>query len=470
MRSLTILISFLCLLLVSCDDKTDQEEPSYFRSWQQVMDSDTLRVGTITSPQVFYLYRGEALGYEYRKVVDFADHYGLKLDMHIARSTDSLLMLLDQGLIDLSITPIPLTKSHLELYDFGGIIDTTALVLVQRSAVPDKVTNISELTGQSVWTEYGSAGQMRIHQIEREIGAGIDIHYTDTLGAEELLIKMAREDSMRFAISDETLARLVANYFPILDVSMKVSAPIKYGWAVAQGNQSVKEQLDDFFLESERKAYYMQLKNQNSHLEMYVRNEASKFTVPQAKDGSISAFDHLFKRYAEQLPWNWTLLASIAFQESRFRSDVIGWSGARGLMGIMPLTGRSYGYTKEQLLLPDISVEASVKCLLDTQKMFRRLKDPRQQLYFTLAGYNAGVGHVQDAMRLAKKHNAPDSVWYGGVREYILLKSNPDYYNDPVVKYGYLRGRETVKYVDEVVAREELYNELTENIHSSKKK
>lgn len=44
-----------------------------------------------------------------------------------------------------------------------------------------------------------------------------------------------------------------------------------------------------------------------------------------------------------------------------------------------------------------------------------------------------------------------------GVREYVLLKSNPTYYNDPVVRFGYMRGRETSRYVDEILERHMAY-------------
>ena len=98
------------------------------------------------------------------------------------------------------------------------------------------------------------------------------------------------------------------------------------------------------------------------------------------------------------------------------------------------------------------------------------MADEATQLSFTLAAYNAGLGHVQDAMRLARKHHAPDSIWQGGVREYILLKSHPEYYNDPVVRFGYLRGKETANYVDDVMSRSQVYHALLQKKNSNHKK
>ena len=70
---------------------------------------------------------------------------------------------------------------------------------------------------------------------------------------------------------------------------------------------------------------------------------------------------------------------------------------------------------------------------------------------FILACYNGGIGHVTDAMALAEKYGMDPTKWDNNVEKAILMKSNPEYYNDPVVKYGYMRGRETTGYVDKIM-------------------
>ena len=48
-------------------------------------------------------------------------------------------------------------------------------------------------------------------------------------------------------------------------------------------------------------------------------------------------------------------------------------------------------------------------------------------------------------------------VWDNSVDDYILLKSNEEYFNDPVCKNGYFRGVETYNFVKEVMSRGEVY-------------
>ncbi len=446
----------LLLALVSCNNGTKSEE--FFRSWQDISRSDTLRVGTMTSPQDFYIFRGEPGGNEYQKVSDFAEEYNLQLDIRIARSMDSLLLWLSEGTIDICITPIAMTKSNTETFDFGGIVDTSSLVLVQKKKECEELlSTLSDMGHKDVWTEHNGVGNLRLRQIEEEIGERINIHTSDTLSVEEVLMAMVKSDTIDYAISDVQMANLFCRYYPQLDGSLQISVPIRYCWALAKGNLELKQVLDAHFLRPDIEAHYDQLKLKGSYLHQYISSEAKQHKKLPLPKGAISPFDQLFKQGSDRLPWHWTLLASIAYQESNFKSDIIGFSGARGLMGIMPSTGRAFGASQDELLSPEISVRVASDCLLATRRYFLMIHDPHEQLCFTLAAYNAGVGHIQDAQRLAKKYHAPDTIWMGGVREYVLLKSNSEYYNDPVVRNGYLRGRETVNYVDEVMERQAIY-------------
>ena len=86
-------------------------------------------------------------------------------------------------------------------------------------------------------------------------------------------------------------------------------------------------------------------------------------------------------------------------------------------------------------------------------RSFSTIEDPQERMKFILASYNSGIGHVLDAIALTKKYGKDPQKWDGNVAEYILLKSNPEYFNDEVCKFGYFRGRETYSYVNKVRPR-----------------
>ena len=100
-----------------------------------------------------------------------------------------------------------------------------------------------------------------------------------------------------------------------------------------------------------------------------------------------------------------------------------------------------------------------MKYIEATAKSFKSIPE-EERFKFVLASYNSGIGHVFDAMALAEKYGKNKYVWDDNVAEYILLKSNEEYYNDPVCKNGYFRGRETFNFVRDITARFERYKQL----------
>ena len=457
----TPLLLLLIGMMSSCIEtrKERESEVVNYREWSEIIASDTLRVGTVTSPTDFYFYRGEPFGLEYQKVSRFAEANKLTLDIRVTGSRDSLMAWISSGAIDLSITPFAMTSELGKSYDFSGRVDTIALVVVQNRSTTPLLRKVGDLNGKSIYVSSSSPAEMRLKQIVAEAALdSLHILPVDSLGDVDLIKSVADgEDTIRYAAVDTRLAGLFQRHHPTLDTELRISVPLRYSWMLHKGNQSLTEQISRFFSsspEEEEKDLDRLLTIESGN---YFRSLRSPLPTPTIHPGAISPYDEIFMQEAKRLGWHWSYLAAIAFTESRFIPDIVARSGARGLMGVMPATGRAYGVSSDQLLDPLTAVRVAVDCLRDNEKSFSNIRDTHERECFTLAAYNAGYGHVLDAMRLARKYSAPDSVWEGGVREYLLLKSTPKYFNDPVVKYGYVRGSETVKYVDNIMHLSALY-------------
>jgi membrane-bound lytic murein transglycosylase F len=130
-------------------------------------------------------------------------------------------------------------------------------------------------------------------------------------------------------------------------------------------------------------------------------------------------------------------------------------------MGIMPSTARRLGVETHELKRPEVGIRTGVECLRRFQQGFNSIEDHDEKIKFTLAAYNSGIGHIYDAQRLAEKYGKNPNVWDDNVAEYVRLKNEPEYYNDPVCRHGYLRGSETYKYVSEILTRYKSYVEKT---------
>jgi len=174
--------------------------------------------------------------------------------------------------------------------------------------------------------------------------------------------------------------------------------------------------------------------------------------------GKLSAYDELLKRHAAELNWDWRLLASQAYQESRFKSDARSWAGASGLLQLMPATARQFGVRDPTD--PEDNVQGATKYLKWLTGFWaERIEDEDERLNFILASYNVGPGHVEDAQRLAEKYGGNSKAW-ADVSYWLLQKSTQQYSSDNVVRFGFCRGIEPVNYVDLILKRFARYKEF----------
>lgn len=167
--------------------------------------------------------------------------------------------------------------------------------------------------------------------------------------------------------------------------------------------------------------------------------------------GIISRYDSYFQKYAPVARLDWRLMAAQCYQESTFDPNAKSWAGACGLMQIMPSTADHLGLPRASLFRPEENVAASARYMQELGQHFSDVP-LSERVWFQLASYNGGFHHIRDAMALARKHGKNANRW-ADVSEFVLKLSKPQYYNDPVVKNGYMRGTETVDYVSRIRER-----------------
>ncbi len=174
------------------------------------------------------------------------------------------------------------------------------------------------------------------------------------------------------------------------------------------------------------------------------------------KGGIISHYDHLFQQYSQPIRWDWRLMAAQCYQESTFDPKAVSFAGAKGLMQIMPGTADVLGLPRDKMYDPEQNIAAASKYLGQLEAKFSDIRDRVERTNFVLASYNGGIHHIRDAMALAQRDGKNPHRWRE-VAEYVLKLSTPKYYDDPIVKYGYMRGSETVDYVDKIRQRHQGY-------------
>ncbi len=426
---------------------------------------DTLRVGTLYSPTSLFIFRGDTMGYEYERISNFAKDKNIKLNFVIARNMESMIAMLDSGKIDVIAYEIPVTAEYKDKVLNCGTENITHQVLVQPKS-DSLITDVTQLVGKDVWVEKNSKYESRLRNLDNEIGGGIEIHTIseDSLITEDL-IDLVSDGKIAYTIIDSDIAKLNSTYYDNIDISMSVSFPQRSSWAVRLEDKWLADSINEWSKLAKSKDEYKKVLKR--YFELSKQDMSGTGTEYYSsgnkmhKKNQISPFDHIFKEYAATIDWDWKLLASQAWIESRFDTTVVSWAGAKGLMQIMPGTARAYGLRYNEATNANKNVKAAVACIKDLNSYFEKhIRHKNERLKFVIAAYNSGLGHVVDAMALAKKYGKNPNVWYGNVEDAILWKSNPDFYNDDVCKYGYFRGRQTVAYVKKVLHQYELFKKI----------
>lgn len=183
----------------------------------------------------------------------------------------------------------------------------------------------------------------------------------------------------------------------------------------------------------------------------------------------ISEYDSIMQTVETESGIDWRLLSAIAYTESKFHGHLVSRRGAVGVMQVMPSIGRYFGISTEELSKPHNNIRAAAFLLCDIESTLRLPEGlaEKDRLGILLACYNAGIGHVNDARRLARAFGESMNSW-NSVSHYLRLKSDPEYYEHEVVKYGKFEGgRSTTAYVRNVLKRYEHYCKITDKAQKS---
>ena len=423
MKQISILI-VACICMLACQHKNQQQVVTAMEHYDlpQMKDSGVLVALTLNSSISYFDYRGEPMGFQYELAKQFAQSLGLKLELKVAPSTEDLVQMLLTGEGDLIAYPLPVTKELKDTIHYCGEDIITHQVLVQRNGNQKQkaITNVTELIGKNVYAKTGKYLD-RLHNLNKELGDGILIHEVgnDSTSIEDLIMQVST-GTIDYTLCDNDLARLNKTYYTNLDIHLPVSFDQRASWAVRKNAPLLAEAANCWHKKNKTSPAY------KASTKRYFENSKRLPHGPilSIKDGKISHFDHLFKKYASEVGWDWRVIASLAYNESNFDTTAVSWVGAKGLMQLMPRTAKAMGIPEGKEQDPEESVKAATKYLNQLGRSFSKITDPNEKMKFVLASYNAGIGHILDAMALAPRDTRRDSP--GEWSPFFPLKTRPD--------------------------------------------
>lgn len=408
------------------------------------------------------------MGFHFELLRKFADHLDVELEIIANNDIDEALEYLQEGRVDLVAVGLSISADRQEMMRFTEPLMQTTEVLVQRKpngwnrmtadAIEDNlVRNQLDLAGKTVYVQKGSSYAQRLYSLERE--SGVDIGVIEVpYDAEELARQVARGE-IDYTVCDDYMSKIIRSLYPELDLSTPVSFPQNIAWSIRkEGTDALEAELNSWVTGFRTTREYAWLEHKYFKASRSVRMASSEYFATYT--GKVSPFDDIIRSYSDSIGWDWRLVAALIYQESRFNPSVISPVGAYGLMQVMPETGKFFGFDVTRSVDNNIHAGTSYIHMLD--RLFDDwVSDPDERVKFILASYNAGHGHVLDAIKLAEKNGLDPGKWDNNVSLFLERKSDPAIYSDPVVRNGRLRQGVAVNaYVADILERYEHYKNI----------
>lgn len=395
----------------------------------------------------YFENRGSSMGFEYEILKEFCKDHELELDVRVISNQDNMFLMLQQGEVDLIACNLSVTNDRKKIISFSSPILHVEQVLVQRSAdensTTEFITDATQLSEKKVNVWKNSAYFTKLKNIQNEIGDTIYIYEENGDISTDYLIEQVADGTIDYTVADKNVAIINQYYWNNLDISLPLSFKQKIAFGLRKNTPKLKAELDSWIENFKKSELYNYLKYKYFELPA-----TAKLALKSTNVSGTVMFMNILKSKTKNKPVEWQLVAAIIYRESRFNPDIIGLGGAYGLFQFMPQIGAKFGVFPNSG--PEEQIEGGIRLILKNYSLWPDAVTEEDRIKFTLAAYNSGASHVHDARALARKHKLNPNIWDGNVAVMFRNLSNPEYYNDPVVKNGSARGAHTVGYVYDV--------------------
>ena len=418
--------------------------------WQKIMQSEqnpytaiknrgSLIVGTINNPIYYFIGNEGESGLEYELAKNFADYLGVRLQIKTLENNDQLFNELENNNIDIAAANLLFQPQRAEKVQLGPSYTSASWQLVYKKG-ENRPKDLAQVQ-QEIIISAGEDLEKLLSQAQKKLPA-LKWQNNKQLTQEELLIQVA-EGKIPYTIANSIDVAAAQQIRPNLAIAFDLTDEMTVHWYLS--NKSYNELqagLLDFMNNAIETGLIDRIEEKYFHHITafdYVDTQA----YLEAVEKILPQYQPLFEKYKGNLDWR--LLAAVAYQESHWDPYATSPTGVRGMMMLTKDTAARMNINNRT------DAEQSIKAgseylhwLLDQMPDSIPEED---RIWYSLAAYNMGLGHILDARRLTKKLGGNPDNWLD-VKNNLLLLSEKRHYSN--LKYGYARGYEAYQYVENI--------------------
>jgi peptidoglycan lytic transglycosylase F len=422
------------LLLAGCS----RNEPS---ALEQVRTRGELRVVTLNLPTCYYLGAQGSEGLEYQLASRFASQLGVRLTMYPVANESAMQDELAAGRADIAAASLSDSPDWQRVGDAAvPYANIPQLVVYQRSGVRPRDT--LQLESARLAVRAGSPQERILEKLRRTMAPTLEWVQTAPSSADP--IEDVDSGGADYAITDAREFSYARHLYPNVLVGFALPDTRPVQWIVRKGATGLLEAVDQFFGALAQTGELTRLVEEAS-------GDTRRFQYEESREFQTHVADRLpryrawFEAAAAQVGIDWRLLAAIGYQESKWDPRAVSEDGAQGLMMLTADTAQAMGIKDRDD--PQQSIFAGARYLAQVRQMIPdRIAEP-DRTWLTIAAYNVGFGHLEDARVITQALGKDPDSW-AEVRERLPLLAQGRWYTR--AKRGYARGWEPVQFVDRI--------------------
>ncbi|MGO1298394.1 MAG: membrane-bound lytic murein transglycosylase MltF [Vibrio sp.] len=418
----------------------------------QIRERGVLRVGTLNNQLSYYIGPDGPAGLDYELTREFARELGVKLEIKPAYRLANLFPALKNGEIDIIAAGLSQSEQRLKHYRAGPAYYYVSQQLIYQKG-EWRPRNIKQLIDHQARLDAGNNKASLIHVVK-------DTHFEKTLediqhrypnfhfkvdkssDINDLLRQVSKSD-VAYTVADSVQVSLAQRVYPDLAVAFEMTEDQPISWFMRRSDdESLYALMIEFFGDLKQSGYLASIEEKYiGHIGTFDYVDTRAFI--RALDSRLPRWAPLFKKYSGD--FDWRLIAAVAYQESHWNPRAKSPTGVRGMMMLTLPTARSVGVRNR--LSPEQSIRGGVKYL---DRMVSRIPDSishHEKIWFALASYNVGYGHMMDARRLTREQGGDPNSW-GDVKDRLPQLRQKKYFSHTT--YGYARGDEALAYVENI--------------------
>ena len=388
-----------------------------------IKENEKLRLGTLNNPIFYFVNNKGNAGLEYEYGKAFTDFLNVSLEVKTFENDDELFTELENNNIDIAASNLLFQYKRLEKFQIGPAYSSASWQLAYRkgttqprdlSQVKDEIVIVNNTESNELLKEY----------------------------QKELLVQVA-EGKITYVIANSIDIASTQHIKPNLSIAFNLTDESDIHWYLVNNSYNVLQAalLNFTHYSTENGLLDNIWEKYLYHLQQF--NYVDSRSYIQAIENILPIYQPLFKKYKGD--FDWRLLAAVAYQESHWNPDATSPTGVRDIMMLTKDTAQHMKISDRTD--PEQSIKAGSEYLHWLISQIPETIEKEERIWFALAAYNMGLGHLIDVRRLTKNLGGNPDNWFD-VKKNLPLLAEKCYYSQ--LKYGYARGYEAHQYVENI--------------------